>query len=57
MYLLIYREIARILAAQASVQPFENNCGASAIASKIVAAQVPTSASDILQLLREHNAT
>ena len=30
--------------AQASAQPFKNNCDASAIASKIIAAQVPTSA-------------
>ena len=32
-------KIAKILAAQASVQRFENNRGASAIASKIVALQ------------------
>ena len=36
-------KIAKILAAQASAQPFKNNCGTSAIASKIVAPQVPTS--------------
>ena len=36
-------KIAKILANQASAQPFKNNYGASAIASKIVAPQVPTS--------------
>ena len=35
-------KIAKILAEQASAQPFQYNSGASAIASKIVAAQVPT---------------
>ena len=36
-------KIAQILAAQASAQTFKNSCGASAIASEIVAAQVPSS--------------
>ena len=35
-------KIAKILAAQVSAQPFEYNCGASTIATEIVAAQVPT---------------
>ena len=36
-------KIAKILAAQASAQSFENNCGASAIAGEIVALQEPIS--------------
>ena len=36
-------KIANILAAQALAQSFTNYCGASAIASKIVAPQVPIS--------------
>ena len=37
------RKIAKILAAQSSAQPLKNSCGASAMASEIVAPQVLTS--------------
>ena len=56
-------KVAKILAAQASAQPFKNHCGASPIAREIVApqafaaitaAQVPTSANK--QLRQEHAA-
>ena len=36
-------KIAKIFAVQASALPLKNSCGASAIASEIVGAQVPTS--------------
>ena len=42
-HILIALKIAKILAAQASAESFKSSCGASAITSKIVALQVPTS--------------